>query len=131
MKTSKAQFYILTVVAVVTIFFFIGRWVDPSNIPDTSLIVSSSEFFTFDNIKEKAVAAAEESHTCNELEYNLQEFRNFVADFALERNYRIVLEYSINSCSGEYDTIAYDVNYDLTVQSERADARGSFTAIKP
>ncbi|MEK6909751.1 MAG: hypothetical protein AABW61_01595, partial [Candidatus Aenigmatarchaeota archaeon] len=70
-NARKGQFFVLTTVAIVTILFFVGRWVDPLTQVDTSTIVLSEELFTFDNIQEKTAAVVKNSENCEELEYNL------------------------------------------------------------
>lgn len=127
-RTRKGQFFVLTTLAVVTILFFVGRWVSPSNQPDTSYIVKSDELSTFDNIKEKASVVVKSSEDCNTLNYNAQEYKKFVDNFAKEKNYRIDFAYSISPCSDELGTI---VEFTLRIQSDRADAKGTFFVVWP
>lgn len=123
----KGQFFILTAIAIVTVLFFIGRWMQPLAQADTSSIVSQEEFSTFDNIKGKVANVAKGSDNCDDLNYNLQDFKEFLKNFAAEKNYRISFNYKIQSCSGEFSTLSYAVTYDLIILSDAVDARGSFT----
>ena len=122
----KGQFFVLTTVAIVTILFFVGRWVDPLTQVDTSTIVLSEELFTFDNIQEKTAAVVKNSENCEELEYNLQEYNNFIRDFARDKNYKITFEYSIPSCGA-----SATVKMNLVIISEKVNAQKTFTVDWP
>ncbi len=126
-KFRKGQFFILTAVAIVTILFFISRWLGPNTQIDTSAFALSEELFTFDNIREKAVTAAKGSENCDDLTYNLQEFKRFVEEFALEKNYKMTFNFNVQSCSGQFSSLAYQVNADIIILSDKVDARSSFT----
>jgi len=117
----KGQFFILTAVAVVTILFFVSRWTSPLTQVDTSSIVLSEELFTFDNIQEKSVTVIKNSENCEELEYNLQEYKNFIRGFARDKNYKITFEYSIPSCGA-----TASVKIDLVIISEKVNAQKTF-----
>ena len=121
-NARKGQFFVLTTVAVVTILFFVGRWVDPLTQVDTSSIVLSEELFTFDNIQEKSLTVIKNSENCEELDYNLQEYKNFIRDFARDKNYKITFKYSIPSCED-----SATVQMDLVIISEKVNAQKTFT----
>lgn len=122
-SAKKGQFFILTSVAVVTILFFVSRWIGPLTELDTSSIVLSEELFTFDNIKEKAGDVVKNSESCEELDYNIQEYKNFIENFAREKNYRITFDSSISPCSEVSSSV---VEFTLRVFSSKVDARGNF-----
>lgn len=117
----KGQFFVLTAVAVVTILFFVGRWVDTLTQVDTSSIVLSEELFTFDNIQEKTATVIKSSENCEELDYNLQEYKNFIREFARDKNYKISFEYSLSSCGA-----TATVKIDLVIISEKVNAQKTF-----
>lgn len=124
----KGQFYILTAVAVATILFFISRWIQPVILTDTSSVVLSEEAFTFDNIKEKAANAVSRSENCDDLHYNLQEYKNFVDELALEKNYKIELEYFVTPCTEETGAV---VEFNLRITSINFDAKSTFFTFWP
>ncbi len=126
-NARKGQFFVLTALAIVTILFFISRWVEPTQI-DTSSIVLSGEFYTFDNLREKTANVIKNSQNCDDLNYNLQEYDRFVDDIALERNYRITFNYTIPSCS---DLGGAMVGFTLRIQTAEVDARDDFQITWP
>lgn len=122
-SVRKGQFFILTAVAIVTILFFISRWVGPSTQVDTSSVVASEEFSAFDNIKEKSNTVVKNSENCDDLAYNIQEYKSFVENFARDKNYKIDFAYFIAPCSEELGVV---VEFSLRIISARVDAKGTF-----
>lgn len=92
LKSRKAQFFILSAVAIIGILYFLSRWLEPSTITDTSAVVLMEEPFIFNNIKEKAVETVEKSKSCEELKYNLDEYKKFVDSYVIKKG-EIVLQY--------------------------------------
>ncbi|MBI1978475.1 MAG: hypothetical protein HYS62_00245 [Candidatus Aenigmarchaeota archaeon] len=128
-SARKGQFFILTTVAIVTTLFFVGRWIGPSSQVDTSSQVLSDELFTFENIKEKAIVAVENSESCEDLKYNIQEYKNFIDAFARDKNYQITFTYAISpSCEELGSAVA---EFALRIISERTEARGIFSVTWP
>ena len=98
-RSRKAQFFVLSAFTIVTIVFFLSQWIEPYTIIDTSSIALKEEFFIFNNIKEKAVETVKNS-TCEELEYNLGEFKTFAENFASMKNLDLnVTCYNITVCN--------------------------------
>ena len=126
LKSWKGQFFVLSAVAVVTILFFISRWIEPLRATDTSSVVLSDEAYVFDNVKEKATNAVKGSENCDELGYNVQEYKNFVERYGLDKGYRITLDYSIPSC-----TTTANVNFHMKLHSDKIDAASDFTVTWP
>lgn len=116
LKSRKAQFYILSAVAIIGILYFLSRWLEPGTIVDTSSIALMEEPFIFNNIKEKANETVKSSKDCEELEFNLEEYKQFVDDYALEKNYLIDLNYSY-SCPGIVDFKIKLVSTSMTIAS--------------
>ena len=126
MSVRKGQFFVLSTVAIVTILFFVGRWTGPLTQSDSSSIALSEELFTFDNIQQKSTDVIKGSKSCDDLEYNLQEYRGFVSDFARDKNYKITFDYSMPSCGP-----AAAVQIDLVIISEKVNAQKTFTVNWP
>ncbi len=122
-RSNKGQFFIVSAATIVVILFFVGRWLEPSRVPDTSTVAMTDELFTFDNIREKAGVVVEGSESCDDLSYSLAEYRDFVLDFARDKNYRATFDYSLAPCSEELGTI---VEFNLRVTTDKADAEGTF-----
>ena len=92
LKVRKAQFFILSAVAIIGILYFLSSWLEPSNITYTSSIVMMEEPFIFNNIKEKAVETVENSKSCEEIKYNLDEYKSFVENYMLKKG-NLILQY--------------------------------------
>ncbi len=125
-SARKGQFFIMTTLVIVTILFFIGRWSDSVTHIDTSNIVLSDEQFTFDNIYEKTTEVVKKSATCDDLTYNLQEYKDFISDFSKTKNYKIDFNYNIGTC-----TSSALISFQMRVQSEQANAQKDFTMTWP
>ncbi len=97
--SRKAQFFILSAFAIVSILYFLSRWLEPTTIPDTSSIVAMDEPFIFNNIREKTSVVVNGSRNCEELQFNLEEFKDFAESFATEKNYILNLDYSLPACT--------------------------------
>lgn len=123
-KVKKGQFFVLSAVAIVTILFFVSRWIGPTTQIDTSTNALSEELFTFDNIKEKTTSVVKNSESCDDLNYNLQEYKNFIDNFAREKNYKIGFTYTITPCSEELGGAV--AGFSLRIISDKVDARGTF-----
>ncbi len=93
----KAQFFVLSAVFIVITIFLMSQWLEPYTITDTSSIIFEQEFFIFNNIKEKAVETVKISKNCEDLNYNLDEFKNFAIDFAFRNGMSLNLTYNIIS----------------------------------
>ena len=123
LKSRKAQFFILSVVAIVGVLYFLSRWLEPTTTSDASSIVLIEEPFVFNNIKEKAVDVVKLSKDCEELNYNLREYKTFVENYVIEKNYLVDLDYSYLSCASG-STI---VSFQITLVSTRTTISSSFS----
>ncbi|MBI2543410.1 MAG: hypothetical protein HYW24_04460 [Candidatus Aenigmarchaeota archaeon] len=124
--SRKGQFFILSAVAIITILYFVSRWLEPSTVIDTSYIVLLEEPFTLDNIFEKTVNVVTAADDCTNLDYNLLEYKDFIEDFALDKNYRIYFDYAISECS-----TSATVNVNISVLSDKVKAQKSFVISWP
>lgn len=97
-RKRKAQFFILSAFAIVSILYIMSSWVQPFTIIDTSNIVLLQEPFIFNNIKEKAIETVKLSKSCDDLRYNLDEYSNFVNQYSSSKNLNLNFSYSINPC---------------------------------
>jgi hypothetical protein len=120
LKSRKAQFYVLSAVAIIGILYFLSRWMEPSSITDTSSTVLMDEPFIFDNIKEKAVETVQKSKSCDEMKYNLEEYKNFVEDYGVKNNLVVNLGYTY-ACPG-------NINFELRLMSTKMTIASNFTA---
>lgn len=126
-SSRKGQFFILSAFVMVTIFLLLSQYIQPSTVYDTSSIVRSDEAFIFNNIKEKSEEIVDVSKDCNELRFNLEEFRNFVESFVTQKNIQLVYDFDIRSpCSDSQMT----TDFVIQMNSPRASAEASFTAQK-
>jgi hypothetical protein len=119
LKSRKAQFYVLSAVAIIGILYFLSRWMEPSSITDTSSIALTDEPFIFDNIKEKAVETVQKSKSCDEMKYNLEEYKNFVEEYGLKNNLVVNLDYTY-ACPG-------NINFELSLMSTKMTIASNFT----
>jgi len=76
--------------------FFISRLFEPYTIVDTSKVAMMDEFFIFNNLKEKAIETVNSSRNCEDLEFNLEEYTQFVRDYVFEKG-KLILEFSYPS----------------------------------
>ena len=83
---------------------------------------------TFDNIKEKSAVIVNGSKSCEDLQYNVQEYKNFVENFAKEKNYQISFTYSVSPCSEDMGAI---VEFDLDINSNNFDANSNYFSSWP
>lgn len=101
LKSRKAQFFIISAFTIVTILYFISKWMEPYTIIDTSSIAGMEEPFIFNNIKEKAEYTIKGSKNCEDLKYNLQEYKFFAENYVLEKGYNLDLNYTVANCPEE------------------------------
>jgi hypothetical protein len=111
-KSRKAQFFILSALTIVTILYFLSRWLEPSTVIDTSSVALSEESFVFNYIKEKTFDVVNSSRNCEELNFNLQEYKQAAEDYALSKNYRLDFNYVYPPC-----TNGININFTMTLTS--------------
>ncbi len=111
-KSKKAQFYIVTAVFIVIIMYQISSWINSMRISKSSYVLLEDEFEIFENIKEKSIKTVNIS-SCEELKWNLDEYKYFVEKFGLENNMKINLRYTIQRC----DQNGKIVNFTLSLKS--------------
>lgn len=117
LKSKKAQFFILSAFAIITILYLISRWIEPYTIIDTSSVVFQEAPFIFNNIKEKIAATVIGSKSCEDVRFNLEEYKNFIKSYALEKGYDLELNYTIASCPEEPPPSPTVVALNLSIKS--------------
>jgi len=94
LKSKKAQFFVLSAFAIVSVIYFVSKWMEPYTIIDTSSVVLVEEPFIFNNIVEKASETIYTSKNVDDAKYNIQEYKNFVEQYALRKNMKIIFDIS-------------------------------------
>jgi hypothetical protein len=123
LKSRKAQFYIISVVGIVTIFYAIGKSLTPSVIIDTSDVVLRNDYFVFNNIVEKTLETLNASKSCEDLRFNLEEF-NSIATNSFAPAFRVEYSYSIVSCDDA--TRSATVSFNITLYSVNSEIGTKF-----
>ncbi|MFH7860855.1 MAG: hypothetical protein QW602_02555 [Candidatus Aenigmatarchaeota archaeon] len=95
LKSRKAEFFVVSTVAIVSIIFVLSKHMGPQTLVDTSSAVLN-EPFIFDNIVEKAIETVKISKNCEDLRYNLDEYKNFVESFYARKNIKVSINYDIS-----------------------------------
>lgn len=119
--SNKAQFFILTTVVIIGMFYALSRYINPFSFIDTSKAIRGSEVFFFDNIKEKTIKTINESSP-NNLANNLQSYKSFAQDVAREKGYILSYEYDIGSTA---------VNVSMSLTSQKMSLKSDFTVQRP
>lgn len=96
-KGMKAQFFMLSAFAIVSILFLLSQWVKPGYVVDTSSNALLEEPFIFNNIKDKAEEVVSISENCEALVYNMQEFENYLINYAAQKNLRLTFKWGFTS----------------------------------
>jgi len=124
LKSRKAQFYIVSVVGIVTILYAIGKGLTTSMIIDTSELALRNDHFIFNNIVEKTLVTLNASKSCEDLRFNLEEFKSIVVrTFAPE--FRVDYNYTIISCNDT--TRSATVSFNITLYSINSEIGTAFT----
>jgi hypothetical protein len=98
---------------------------EPYTIIDTSSVVLAEEPFVYNNVKEKIIYTVNTSKSCEDLTYNIEEFKLFVAEYLSLKNYKFDFNYTMSSCS----TPPVSVAANLTLRSPKMDIASNFTII--
>jgi len=117
---NKAQFFILTTVVIVGVFYTLSKYINPYSFIDTSVSANQEDYFLFDNIQGKAVETIILSDT-DDLNENLAEYKNFVENMATEKGYIVNFDYNF---------IQDGVEVDMFLISEKHTLKSDFTVAK-
>jgi len=124
LKSRKAQFYIVSVVGIVTILYAIGKSLTTSTIVDTSELALRNDHFVFNNIVEKTLVTLNASKSCEDLRFNLEEFKSIVIR-AFAPEFRVEYDYRIISCNDA--TRSATVSFSITLYSINSEIGTAFT----
>jgi hypothetical protein len=128
LKSRKAQFFILSAFAIVSIVYFMARWLEPFTIIDVSQIPLQEEVFFFNNIKEKSFYFAKEgTKSCDDLKYNIEEYKHFVEAYALEKGYKLNFNYSLSPCYDEPPLFPVVAEITLYLKSKNMELRSDYS----
>jgi len=109
---KKAEFFILTTVVIVAVFYALSRYVNPYAFIDTSKAAGSGEVFFFDNVKDKAIKTVEISNP-SDLSTNLKTYKNFVERSASDKGYNMIFNYTVNANRVDIHMILSSPKYNL------------------
>jgi len=121
LSSKKAQFFILTTVVIVGVFYSLSKSIDPYTFVDTSSAAYGEEILFFDNVKDKSIKTVRISDS-GELLSNLEEYKIFIEEVASERGYNLVFYYTNTT-----DT----VKIDMALTSQKYTLRANFTIPRP
>ena len=123
LSSKKSQFFILTTVVIIGVFYTLSKYINPYAFIDTSKTASGGETFFFDNVKEKAIKTVEISLPDDgNLTVNLNEYEQFVEKMASEKGYNLDFNYEIQGTKVEFNMI---------LMSERMTLKADFTEGRP
>lgn len=117
LSSRKAQFFVLTTVVIVGVFYTLSKYINPYAFIDTSRAASGGETFFFDNVKEKTVKTVNISSP-EDLESNLAQYKNFVENMASEKGYKLSFNYTIG---------VDNVGINMILVSERMTLKSNFS----
>ncbi len=95
LSSKKAQFFILTAVIIVGVFFTLSKYISQHSFIDTSEAVSGAEVFMFENIVDKANKTVQISNVTN-IQTRLSTYSDFVEEIAADRGYRLAFNYTVD-----------------------------------
>jgi len=123
LSNKKAQFFILTTVVIVGVFYTLSKYINPYAFLDTSKAATGGETFFFDNVKEKAIKTVKISpRDDGNLTDNLQEYKEFVEKMASDNGYNF---------NFDYEVLPNTVKFDMILTSERMALKANFTENRP
>jgi len=119
--SNKAQFFILTAVIIVGVFYTLSKYINPYSFIDTSNTAVSNEIFFFNNVKDKAEKTVKISPQ-DQLENNLLTYKKYVEKLANDNGYIL-----------RFDYIPFDnfVQIEMTLQSQKMTLQSAFNISKP
>jgi len=119
--SNKAQFFILTSVIIIGVFFSLSKYVNQYSFIDTSSAAEGAEIFMFENIKENAIKTVQISNVTN-FDSRLSEYKNSVEDMVADRGYTLIFDYG---------NVSKDVYFNMTLISEKYILKSEFSETVP
>jgi hypothetical protein len=86
-------------------------------------MVFQEEPFVFNNIKEKAISTVDQSKNCEDLKYNLEEYSNFVKNYAQDKLFHLDFIYNNTGC---IDGSSFNITFNMTLKSEKTELVSNF-----
>lgn len=126
--SRRGQFFIVTAVGIVIIFFAFSRILAPYTIVDTSETVVREEAYFFNNVKEKFVKTVNITLSrvacppTTTLEENLETYVNFTYDAAARKGFKLTVDYTI-------DDTTCDVYANMTLSSKEIMMNTTFVVL--
>ena len=119
--SNKAQFFILTAVMIIGVFFTMSKYINQYSFIDTSKALEGAEIFMFQNIVEKANKTVQLSNSTT-IDENLKKYSSFAKNVTSKRGYILVFDYTID---GD------DVKFNITLMSDKYTLTKEFTESIP
>jgi len=123
LSSKKAQFFILTTVVIVGVFYTLSKYINPYSFVDTSQAMIGGEESFFDNVKEKAIKTVNiSSKDTNILKSNLGTYRDFVEKMASDKGYDLSFNYTVETVN---------VSMRMVLVSQKITLKSNFTVPRP
>jgi len=123
LSSKKAQFFILTTVVIVGVFYTLSKYINPYSFVDTSQAMIGGEESFFDNVKEKAIKTVSiSSKDTDTLKNNLGNYRDFVERMASDKGYDLSFNYTVETTN---------VNMRMVLVSQKITLKSNFTFSRP
>ena len=117
LNSNKAQFFILTTVVIIGVFYTMSRYINPYSFIDTSEPYKGTEILMFDNIVNKAIKTIEISNTTN-IANHMSMYKDFVENKTADQGYVLNFNYTIDGS---------EVNVSMFLISETKTLKTSFS----
>lgn len=122
-SSRKAQFFILTTVVIVGVFYTLSKYINPYAFVGTSDPIVEGEESFFDNVKDKAIKTVTiSSRDDATLKDNLEKYKNFVINMSSEKGYDLSFSYTVGLTN---------VNVSMVLLSQKTTLTSKFTIPRP
>jgi len=123
LSSKKAQFFILTTVVIVGVFYTLSKYINPYAFVATSEPVIGGEESFFDNVKDKTIKTVIISaKTDSALKANLETYKNFVTNMASDKGYDFTFNYTVGTVN---------VNVSMVLVSQKTTLKSKFIIPRP
>lgn len=123
LSSRKAQFFILTTVVIVGVFYTLSKYINPYAFVSTSEPIIGGEESFFDNVKDKAIKTVNISSRDDiNLKTNLETYKKFVINMSSEKGYDLTFNYTVRT---------NDVTFDMVLLSQKTTLVSKFIAPRP
>jgi hypothetical protein len=123
LSNRKAQFFILTTVVIVGVFYTLSKYINPYAFIATSEPVIGGEESFFDNVKDKTIKTINVSSTNTAvLRNNLATYKDFVTKMANDKGYDLTFNYTFGTTN---------VNVAMVLVSQKTTLTSKFAVVRP